>query len=150
MSISKINSKELLKKDSKIASSEANDCVVYAVASAFQMSYDEAHKEVAERFDRQEGKGTRRSKILNGLTEGTTINGKTVTKVITTPKNTYKVYGNVVSRKQRLSSFVKGNQEGTYLVLVRNHAITVKNGVVMDNNTKTKEKALVEVAIKVD
>jgi hypothetical protein len=148
--IQKINSKELLKKDSMIASSEKNDCVVYAIGTAFNLNYDEAHKEVSERFNRQEGKGTRRSNILQGMQEGTTINGKTVTKVIKAPTNTYKVYGKIVDRKVRLSSFVKQNQEGTYMVLVRNHALTVKDGVVLDNNTKTKEKALVEVAIKVD
>lgn len=146
----KINSKTLLKGDSVIASSENNDCTVYAIASAFDMSYDEAHREVSERFNREKGKGALRSKIMQGMTEGTTLNGKTVTKVITTPKNTYKVYGNVVTRKVRLSSFVKANQEGTYVILTRGHALALKDGVVADNNSKTKEKALVEVAFKVD
>ena len=148
--MNKINSKTLLKGDSTIASSESRDCTVYAIASAFDLSYDEAHKEVADRFNRQQGRGAKTSSILEGMAEGTTINGKTVSKVIKAPTTTYKVYGKIVDRKVRLSSFVKQNQEGTYMVLVRNHALTVKDGVVLDNNTKTKEKALVEVAIKVD
>lgn len=148
--LQKINSKSLLKGDSVIASGERNDCTVYAIATAFDMSYDDAHKEVAERFGRQESQGAKKSQILSGLAEGTIINGKTVTKVINTPTSTYRVYGNDVTRKVRLSSFVKENQEGTYVILTRTHALTLKNGVVMDNNSKTKDKALVEVAIKVD
>ena len=146
----KINSKTLLKGDSTIASSENKDCVVYSIATAFDMSYDEAHKEVADRFNREEGKGAKRSSILEGMTEGTTINGKTVSKVIKSPTRTYKIYGNVVPRQLRLSSFVKENQEGTYVILTKGHALTIKDGTVMDNLDKTKERALVEVAFKVD
>ena len=84
------------------------------------------------------------------LTEGTTINGKTVSKVIKTPTKSYKVYGNIVPRQVRLSSFIKDNQEGTYVILTRGHALTLKDGTVMDNLNKTKEKALVTCAFKVD
>lgn len=148
--MNKVNSKALLKGDSIIASSEKNDCTVYAIATAFDMSYDEAHKEVTERFNREEGKGAKRSSILQAMTEGTTINGKTVSKVIKSPTSMYKVYGNVVPRQVRLSSFIKNNQEGTYMILTKGHALTIKNGTVLDNLDKTKERALVEVAIKVD
>lgn len=114
------------------------------------MDYDTAHREVAERMNRKDGQGTKRSSILDALTEGTTINGKTVTRVIKSPTKTYKVYGNTIPRQLRLSSFAKENQEGTYVIITRGHALTLKNGVLMDNRKSPKTRALVEIAIKVD
>lgn len=146
----KINTTALLKGESLIASGEKNDCTVYAIATAFEMDYDAAHQEVANRMNREEGTGVKRRNMLEGLAEGTTINGKTVTRVIKSPTKTYKVYGNTIPRQLRLSSFAKENQEGTYVILTRGHALTLKNGVLMDNKNETKTRALVEVAFKVD
>ena len=125
----RINSKSLVGKESLIAAGEENDCTVYAVATAFGMEYDAAHKEVADRMKRQEGEGVSRKNILEALEEGTVLNGKTVTRVIKTPTKVYKVYGNTVPRQIRLSSFVKDYPEGTYLILTRGHALTLKDGV---------------------
>lgn len=146
----KINSMALLRADSIIASGEKNDCTVYAIATAFEMDYDAAHEEVTTRMNRQEGQGVKRTNVVQALAEGTTINGKTVTRVIKSPTKTYKVYGNTIPRQLRLSSFVKENQEGTYVILTRGHALTLKNGVLMDNKNETKTRALVEIAFKVD
>ena len=146
----KINSMALLRAESLIAAGEKDDCTVYAVATAFDLDYDAAHKEVAERMKRQEGEGVSRKNVLEALEEGTVLNGKTVTRVIKSPKKTYKVYGNTIPRQVRLSSFVKENPEGTYVILTRGHALTLKNGVLLDNRKQTKDRALVSVAIKVD
>lgn len=146
----KINSMALLRGESMIAAGEKNDCTVYAVATAFGMDYDAAHKEVAERMKRQEGEGVARKNVLEALEEGTVLNGKTVTRVIKTPTKTYKVYGNTIPRQVRLSSFAKENPQGTYLILTRGHALTLKDGVLLDNQKETKARALVSVAIKVD
>jgi len=72
-----------------------------------------------------------------------------VRRMTKSPTKTYKVYGNTIPRQLRLSSFAKENQEGTYVILTRGHALTLKNGVFMDNLNETKTRALVEVAIKV-
>lgn len=146
----KINTVALLKGESLIASGEKNDCTVYAIATAFDLDYDAAHQEVTDRMNREEGTGVKRRTVLEALAEGTTINGKTVTRIIKSPTKTYKVYGNTIPRQLRLSSFAKENQEGTYVILTRGHALTLKNGVLMDNVNETKTRALVEVAIKVD
>jgi len=146
----KINSTALLRAESLIASGEKNDCTVYAIATAFEMDYDAAHEEVTTRMNRQEGQGVKRTNIVQALAEGTTINGKTITRVIKSPTKTYKVYGNTIPRQLRLSSFVKENQEGTYVILTRGHAMTLKDGVLMDNKNETKTRALVEIAFKVD
>lgn len=145
----KINSRALLMAESRIASGETNDCTVYAVATAFDLDYDTAYQEVSNRAGRKEGQGVKRSKLLDALAEGTTINGKTITRVIKSPTKTYKVYGNTIPRQLRLSSFAKENQEGTYLIVTRDHALTLKDGVLMDNKQNPKTRALVEVAIKV-
>lgn len=145
----KINSRALLMAESRIASGETNDCTVYAVATAFDLDYDSAYQEVSTRVGRKEGQGVKRSKLLDALAEGTIINGKTVTRVIKSPTKTYKVYGNTIPRQLRLSSFAKENQEGTYLIVTRDHALTLKDGVLMDNKQNPKTRALVEVAIKV-
>ena len=47
-------------KDSKVAKSETNDCVVLAIASVTGSSYDEAHKYVKDTFDRPNRQGTPR------------------------------------------------------------------------------------------
>lgn len=146
----KIHTVALLGKDSIIAAGEKNDCVVYAIATAFDMDYDDAHKEVAKRFGREDGEGTKSSALKRELTEGTTINGKTVTKVIEGLTKAYKVYGQIVPRKPRLSSFVKNNPEGTYIIMTRDHALTVKNGTILDSHKEPKDKALVLRAYKID
>jgi hypothetical protein len=45
--------------DSSIAKTESNDCVVRAIASSFEMHYDEAHKLVAKIWFRSNREGTR-------------------------------------------------------------------------------------------
>ena len=44
--------------ESAIAKGESNDCVVRAFASSFEVSYDVAHKYVAEQFSRKPRCGT--------------------------------------------------------------------------------------------
>jgi len=144
-----INSKELLKSGSTIAAGEANDCVVYAFASAFGTDYDTAHKEVKERFSRKDKKGTQRAELLEGLQVGTTFNGKTVTETIANPKQQYKAYGQVVPRSLRLSTFAAKYPKGTYLVLVRSHAIAIKDGVIVDNN-RARPSSIVQHVFKVE
>ena len=47
-------------KDSKVAQSENNDCVVYAIAALTESTYDESHKYVKDTFDRPNRQGTPR------------------------------------------------------------------------------------------
>ena len=44
--------------NSSIAKSETNDCVVRAIASAFDLEYDKAHKFVGDKFGRKPRQGT--------------------------------------------------------------------------------------------
>ena len=148
-----IKTQDLIKsKESNIAKKENNDCVVYAFASAFGLDYDAAHAEVAKRFGRQDKKGTKRLSILKGIEElkaGDQVNGKTITEAINKPSTNYKAYGQVVPRSLRLSSFAAKYPKGTYMILVRSHALTIKDGVVLDN-ARPHPSSIVQHAFKVE
>lgn len=139
-------------KESAIAKKENNDCTVYAFASAFDLDYDTAHAEVAKRFKRKQGDGAKSLNVLAGMEElkaGDQVNGKTVTEVIAKPTTNYKAYGKVIPRQVRLSSFAAKYPKGTYLVLVRGHALTIKDGVTVDN-ARPHPSAIVKHAFKVE
>ena len=46
--------------------------------------------------------------------------------------NRYKVKGEIIWRKKTLKSFIESHPKGTYLVTVANHALTVKDGELLD------------------
>jgi len=144
--------------DSLIARRETNDCVVRAFASAFDVSYDYAHKYVAEEFKRQPRKGTyftasKMSKLSEGVIK---VNNKKIIPIGSKGSSPYslsydvKVKGETVKRQMTVGTFVKKNPKGTFFVLVRGHAFTIKDGVVIGNpedaiKTKRPMKAAFEI-----
>jgi hypothetical protein len=141
-------------KDSIIASSEKKDCVVYAIASSFDLDYDTAHEKVRMIFDRKDKKGTRTSNIVSKMKDMAdtreSINGKFVREVIDQPTKTYHVYGKDFKRKNRVSTFIKEHSQGTYLILTSGHALTIKDGTMIDNITKGSGSKLITKAFKVE
>lgn len=135
-----ISSTEFIKgaKESSLAKSESSDCVVRAIASAAEMDYDSAHQFVKETFCRKNGKGTSGFHYtMNMMTKnGNKINGKSVEK-ITEEHNTMLYYVVVKGVKKLRStttgSFIKKYSKGTYVVTVKGHAFTIKDGVVIGN-----------------
>ena len=135
-----ISSTEFIKgaKESPLARSESNDCVVRAIASASEMDYDSAHQFVKEKFKRQNRKGTYGfGSIMNLMSKnGEKINGKSV-EIISEEYNTMLYYVTVKGvktlRHTTTSSFIKRYPKGTYVVTVRGHAFTIKDGVVIGN-----------------
>ena len=130
--------------ESSIAKGESGDCVVRAFASSFDVSYDFAHKFVAEEFKRQPRRGTYFTASKMGkLSEcNIKVNGKKVCPVGTPTKNPLlphsldypvKVKGEVVKRQMTVGTFVKKNPKGTFFILVKGHAFTIKDGVVIGN-----------------
>lgn len=130
----------ILHKDSKIASGENNDCTVTALASSFEVPYDEAHQLAKELYNRPPRKGPTASSVINAMvklhTNGTKINGKTVDKIYVTPTKEYKCKGRTVLRKTRVKSFIKDNPKGTFFILGSRHAMTIQDGVMIDNYRK--------------
>jgi hypothetical protein len=141
-----ISSRDIIKgiSDSIIAKSENNDCVVRAIATATDMDYDSAHKFTKEIFKRKNKKGTYGFvNTINLLSKNNKqINGKSV-KIISEEYNTMLYYvtvkGRKVLRRTTTGSFIKRYPVGTYIVTVRRHAFTIKDGVVIGNLADGKQ-----------
>ena len=127
------------KTDCKLAKAEKNDCVVRSLASATGVSYRTAHKFCKDVFGREDKKGTPNLGLTAGLLkaekDGLEIGDKSFSvkklgKVDT--KNLYKLKGEAIWRKKTLKSFIQSHQQGTYLVMVAKHALTVKDGELLD------------------
>jgi hypothetical protein len=124
--------------ESTIAKAEKNDCVVRAFASSFDIPYDKAWGIISQRFDRKPRQGTYSTYVtLNKLSEVRyTCNYKKIKPIGKTRgdlRYDVKVKGEVVKRKMTVGTFIKKNPEGTFFILVRGHAFTIKNGVVIGN-----------------
>jgi hypothetical protein len=147
--------------ESVIAKSETNDCVVRAFASAFDVTYDKAHKYVKEKFGRKDNQGTYGTVLtLNKMVENNTqVNykkiksvGKRIRKNSTFKTLEYevKVKGEKVKRQMTVGTFIKQNPKGTFFVLVRQHAFTIKDGVVIGNfEDAVKTKKIMKSAFEI-
>ena len=148
------NAKTLVAKDSIIANGEKGDCFVYAMASAFDLPYDEAHQLVREKFNRQDRKGTSGLELIQTMKHlvdtKESINGKFVREIVNQPFKRYHLHGRDINRKNRVSTFIKEHSQGTYLVLTSSHALTVKDGEMIDNISSGSGKAFVKRAFKIE
>jgi hypothetical protein len=131
--------------DSTIAKTESNDCVVRAIASSFEMSYDESHKFVAKIWFRRNREGTRN--FVGGLRHMITNKVKINGKLFETMGNEYghvsyevKVKGQMVKRNMTTGTFIKKYPVGKYLVVVRGHAFSIIDGKVVGNAGDAKMK----------
>ena len=131
--------------DSKIAKTETNDCVVRAIASSFEMHYDEAHQFVAKTWFRGNREGTRN--FIGGMRsmvdKGVMINGKSFSNLgdqYGHMKYDVKVKGQVVKRNMTTGTFIKKFPKGRYVVVVRGHAFSIIDGVVVGNTGDAKMK----------
>lgn len=147
------NAKTLVAQDSIIAKSESKDCMVYAIAAAFDLPYDQAHEKVRILFDRENNKGTSNLKLINRMQTMVNIrenlNGKFV-KEVTIPTKTYHLHGQDIARKNRVSTFIKEHTQGTYLILTGDHALVAKDGEMIDNVTGGSAKSFVRRVYKVE
>jgi len=141
-----ISSREVIKgiSESVIAKSENNDCVVMAFATAADMDYDSAHWYVKKTFKRNDRKGVYRFKSIMDIFSNCNeqVNGKSI-KTITEEHNTMVYYvtvkGRKILRRTTTGSFIKKYPVGTYIVTVRGHAFTIKDGVVVGNPSDGKK-----------
>jgi hypothetical protein len=135
--------------ESVIAQSETNDCFVRAVASSFECPYDTAHSWVKEKFKRENRKGTKSVsfKMATMSAVGEKFNDKsvkTIDKLRTYDSKTFKM------KRTTLNQFIKKYPTGTYIVIVKGHAFTLKNGAVIGNtNDATSIKKIVHEAFQI-
>ena len=113
--------------------------MVRSVASAAGVTYRTAHNFCKNVLSREDKKGTNNfiisTQMLNAEKTGIELEGKKFdVKVLGRGrvKNRYKLYGEIIYRQKTLKSFIQDNPKGTYLVMIANHALTVKDGEVYD------------------
>ncbi len=141
--------------DSTIAKTESNDCVVRAIASSFEMSYDDSHKFVAKIWFRRNREGTRN--FVGGLRHMINNKVKINGKLFETMGNEYghvsyevKVKGQMVKRNMTTGTFIKRYPVGKYLVVVRGHAFSIIDGQVVGNTSDaTMKKRVICNALKI-
>jgi len=127
------------KTDCKLAKAERNDCVVRSLASATGVSYRTAHTFCKDEMGRENKKGVNNllmtTRFIKAEDEGLTLDNKefSIRKLGKKEvKNRYKLHGEVIWRKKTLKSFIQSHPKGTYLVMVAKHALTVKDGELLD------------------
>jgi hypothetical protein len=131
---------------SVLALNEKNDCAVRAFANAFTITYDTAHQFAENVFNRKAKKGVKGMFITlsklgfaqfdlftDSLFPETRLysihpiarNNKRIGIVNT--DYTHKVVNHTVK------TFCSKFNKGTYIITVSNHALTIKDGIVIDN-----------------
>jgi|TARA_B100001094_G_scaffold296907_1_gene319491 hypothetical protein len=133
---------------SEIASTEKNDCVVRAIANACDVNYDQAHKYVADTFDRKKGKGTMQMmSTLDNVKEMTfdevgqlDLFNKGITRKLKMLGHGPKQGGDMINPKYKhkpvaytVKAFAQKFNKGKYIVGVNKHALAICDGVVVDN-----------------
>ena len=143
---------------SSLAKGETNDCAVRAFANAFNITYDVAHQFTAKEFKRKARKGTQAVyATLNKLKSVTfdlfsdTLFPETKEYKLVCfdkPINTDYTHKKV---KFTVKTFCAKFSKGTFIVLVNKHALTIKDGIVIDNPDMrfTGYRRVVESYIKV-
>lgn len=118
---------------SELPHKEKNDCVVRALASSFAIDYDEAHKIARKIFNRQDCQGTFATSFrLNRIVkEGMEINNRSIELIWDNIDESIKQGGSF--RNLTVGRFLNEHPMGTFLILVRGHAFTIKNGKVFGN-----------------
>jgi hypothetical protein len=132
------------------AKGERNDCFVRAVMNACQVSYDEAHAIAATEFGRQSGKGTKgvHLKLKTMSTAGEKLAGRTIqclgifsaTPVTPAQAKEKNILLNLKYPKGggTYSGFTVGkfrdqHAKGSFIVLVKGHALAIRDGKIYDN-----------------
>jgi hypothetical protein len=117
---------------------ESNDCFVRALAISANISYNEAHGIAEELFNRKTGEGTQNVESIIRSKEGRNYfahRGIELEDVNHTyiNKRDKKVY------PRNIRGFYNRYKNGTFLVLVRKHALVIKDGIVMDWPIQSKK-----------
>ena len=117
---------------------DRNGCAVLALSASMEVPYDDAFKFAQREWDRAKGSGTETHKLLSSFVDKTEITVGNRTKQITPIKAThvYHQYGKDIEREMSLKTFLKVFNKGTYYIIIRRHALVVKDGELIDNSDK--------------
>jgi len=122
--------------NSTLAKGETNDCVVKTLATVMGWTYEESHtfcKEELGRKNRQGVHGTARK-----LKEAKDSLPKTIERIYhphpeTGVKGIYYVQPNKNITKMSIRRFIQKHPTGTFIILVRQHAFALVDGVIIGN-----------------
>ena len=143
---------------SVLARNEKNDCAVRAIANAFNVTYDTAHMFASTKLERKARKGVKsmfaKLDLLGEVTFdlfSNTLFPETRTYHlggVLNPINTDYTHKDV---SYTVKTFCTKFNKGTYIVLVNKHALTIKDGIVIDNPNYrfTGYRRIVESACKI-
>ena len=126
---------------STLAAGEKNDCSVRAIANAFNVCYDTAHEFASTVLKRKARKGAKN--MYMNLIKAKNVTFDLFSDTLFPETKTYKLSG--ISSpinpaythkkvKYTVKTFCVSHSNGTYIVLVKGHAICIKNGIVIDNS----------------
>jgi len=148
---------------STYAKNEKNDCAVRALANAFNITYDTAHMFAADKFKRKAKKGVKGMFITLSKLGFATFD--LFQDSLFPETRTYGIHplarsksGKLVNTKythkevnHTVKTFCEQYNKGTYIVIVAKHALTIKEGIVIDNPNYRFEgyRRIVESAVKI-
>jgi len=129
---------------------DSNNCTVLSLAAATNMSYDRAYTMAEKIWSRKIKKGVKTKEISNFFDANSVlvndIDQRFVGKKVEVKSAyLYKKTGKVNFCQMNLSTFTKQYSKGTYYILVRGHALVVKDGEIVDHKSlelKTKRRVL--------
>lgn len=129
---------------------KAQQAMAVAMSEAFKVDLETAKREV-EAFPVDLSRDEQVVGFFNNLVSSQeTFLGHKVKQVITSPKKLtkWKLQGEKRERKMRIKTFLKEYTQGTFYVVVRNHALAIRNGEALDTNPKgITEKYVVKYAL---
>ena len=149
---------------SSLAINEKNDCAVRAFANAFNITYDNAHTFASEKFARKAKKGVKGMFITLSKLGFATFN--LFQNSLFPETRTFSIHPIARNNKRigivntdythktvnhTVKTFCSKFNKGTFIVTVSNHALTIKDGVIIDNpNYKfTGYRRIVESACEI-
>ena len=148
---------------SSLAINEKNDCAVRAFANAFNITYNMAHKFAEEVFDRKPKKGVKG--MFPKLAKLGFAQFDMFADSLFPETRTYSLHPLARSKSGKLvntdythkevnhtvKTFCAKFNKGTFIVLVNKHALTIKDGIVIDNPDMrfTGYRRIVESYVKV-
>ena len=125
---------------SSLAKGEKNDCAVRAIANAFNVCYDTAHMFASTKLERKARKGV--SAMFSKLDLLGEVTFDLFSNTLFPETRTYKLDGTLnpintdythIDVSYTVKTFCTKFNKGTYIVLVNKHALTIKDGIVVDN-----------------
>jgi hypothetical protein len=127
-----------------LASGEKNDCTVRAISNAFNVCYDTAHEFAATMLGRKNRQGVKGfdSKMASLKSVSFSDNSEQLSlfpqsnDYNVTPLRTMQLINPTYTHKRvkfTVKTFMQRFTKGTYIITVKDHALVIKDGVVIDN-----------------